>query len=286
MRFLSPPADPERAAKMARRRSHPYWRWWAKPGLVLAPVCALALGAVYAHASGADHRALEAARVRLLALTASAGLAVDDVVVEGRSRIAPGAILDALGVRRGSPILAVDPAAAKARLEAMPWVRAASVTRLLPNLLRVSLVERVPMALWRRGDRLELVDRDGVVLPTARAGEFSSLIQLVGDDAPREGAALLELLATEPALAPHVTAAIRVGGRRWNLDLDDGISVELPELNPLAAWRELARLDRTAGLLRRDIKRVDLRFGGHMVLETVPAPTPAKSRKKSAGRNT
>ena len=287
MRFLSAPADPERAGAASRRRARRERRAWTKPGAIVSALFALVIGGLYAHQSGADGRAFDVARAQFLDATARAGLVIADVAVEGRHRAAPDAILAALGARRGAPILAVDPATAKARLEALPWIRSANVTRLLPNQLLVSIVERVPMALWRRGNRLELVDRDGVVLTAARPGDFADLIELVGDEAPPEGAALLDMLATEPALARHVTAAIRVGGRRWNLDLDDGVSVELPEINPVGAWHQLARLDRTAGLLERDIKRVDLRFADHMVLETVPPPaSPAAPKKKNTGRNT
>jgi cell division protein FtsQ len=291
MRFLSAPADTERAGKASRRRARRARRErrsWLKPGAIVASLAALSVGALYAHQTGADARTLDFAQAQLLAATARSGLAVADVIVDGRHHVDADAILTALGARRGSPMLAIDPAAAKASLEALPWIRSASVTRLLPNVLRVNIDERTPMALWRRGSKLELVDRDGVVLPTAHSGDFGNLIQLVGDDAPREGAALLDMLASEPALAERVTAAIRVGGRRWNLELDNGVTVELPELEPLAAWRALARLDRTAGLLQRDIRRVDLRFADHMVLESAAAPdsNTAPSKKKSAGRNT
>ncbi|HUK09939.1 MAG TPA: FtsQ-type POTRA domain-containing protein [Stellaceae bacterium] len=287
MRFLSAPADPERAGKASRRRARRERRSWIKPAAIVAASAALAIGTLYAHLAGADARTLALLEAQLLAATGRTGLTVTDVVVEGRNRVDAQTILAALGARRGTPILAIDPAAARARLEALPWVRSASVTRLLPDTLRVRIEERVPLALWRRGDKLVLVDRDGVAMPTASSGDFANLIELVGDEAPGQAAALLDMMASEPTLAVHVVAAVRVGGRRWNLQLDDGITVELPELEPLAAWRELARLDRTAGLLRREIKRVDLRFADRMVLETMPPPNaPAAPKKKNTGRNT
>ena len=287
MRFLSAPADPERAGKASRRRARRERRSWIKPAAIVAASAALAIGVLYAHLTGADARTLALLEAQLLAATGRTGLTVTDVVVEGRNRVDAQAVLAALGARRGTPILAIDPAEARAHLEALPWVRSASVTRLLPDTLRVRIEERVPLALWRRGDKLVLVDRDGVAMPTASPGDFANLIELVGDEAPGQAAALLDMMASEPTLAEHVVAAVRVGGRRWNLQLDDGITVELPELEPLAAWRELARLDRTAGLLRREIKRVDLRFADRMVLETMPPPnTPAAPKKKNTGRNT
>ena len=49
------------------------------------------------------------------------------------------------------------------------------------------------------------------------------------------------MLATEPELAARVSAAIRVGDRRWNLRIDNAIDVLLPAEPPAAAWAQLAR---------------------------------------------
>ena len=58
--------------------------------------------------------------------------------------------------------------------------------------------------------------------------------------------ALLEMLATEPDLPRAVTAAIRVGDRRWNLRIDNAIDVLLPADEPATAWAQLARLERSS----------------------------------------
>ena len=291
MRLLTADVDPERASAAERRRARRASRRLprleiGRRGIALAAMALLAASLFASHRMQWDVNALELAEAKSLALSAAAGLAVSDVVVQGRSRTSPDSILAALGAKRGTPIFAIDPAAAKLRLEAIPWVRTASVERILPGTLRVRLDERVPLALWQRNGRLELVDRDGVVLPTQHVDEFGNLLVLVGDDAPKEGAALLDMLAAEPQIETHVTAAVRVGGRRWNLHLDSGIDIELPEQNPIAAWHELARLDRTDGLLERDIRRVDFRLSDRLVVQ--PAPQPAKSavKKKNPGRST
>ena len=64
----------------------------------------------------------------------------------------------------------------QADLEALPWVRRATVMRLLPGRLRVSLVERTPVAFVRQGGKIGLVDAQGVLLdmnPGAEAEHFS-----------------------------------------------------------------------------------------------------------------
>src|SRR6185312_3502645 len=115
----------------------------------------------------------------------------------------------------------------------------------------IRLVERQPLAFWQRDGKLVLVDRDGVVVPSDHLDRFGNLIVLVGADAPQAGGALIDMLASEPELAAHVAAAVRVGGRRWTLHLDDGVDVALPEEGADAAWHRLAALERSDGILER-----------------------------------
>jgi cell division protein FtsQ len=52
----------------------------------------------------------------------------------------------------------------RAELERLPWVEHATVMRLLPNRVRVSIVERTPVAFVRQGSEIGLVDANGVLL--------------------------------------------------------------------------------------------------------------------------
>jgi len=284
MRLLTADPDPDRAARSPRRRRPPRWLWRA--GAVALGLALVGGGGFAVHRSGWDADAVEHVRARALALTVDAGLTVNDVVVQGRGRTSGDAILAALGAARGTPMLAINPSAAKARLEALPWIRSAAVERLLPDTLYVQVTERQPLALWQRKGKLELIDREGAVVAVPSLDEFADLIILVGYDAPKGAPALLEMLSSEPALRPHVAAAVRVGGRRWNLKLDSGINVELPEDNVGAAWHQLAQLDRTDGLLKRDILKVDLRLPDRLVLQVPEVAKPAPAKKKNIGRAT
>jgi cell division protein FtsQ len=243
----------------------------------LAAAVVAALGALWGlHEAGAFARAAGATEERVLAWTAGLGLAVRDLTVEGRQHANRQAVLDAVGATPGMPILGLDLAEAKRRIETIPWVRSAAVQRQLPDRIDVRLIEREAMALWQRDGKLAVIDRDGVVIAGERPENFANVILLVGSDAPANGAELLDMLASEPALAPHVAAAVRIGGRRWNLRLDNGIDVALPEADPAAAWRRLAALERSDGLLERGIELVDLRFPDRLVLRTPEPQKPAR----------
>ena len=273
----------------ARRPRRRLWRLlrrggW-RVGLPVLLVAAL-FGAVEFAASPAGDAAWRTAEDRLIDGSAVFGLVVTDIRVEGRETTDRGTILAALAVERGTPILAVSPQLAKRRLESLPWVRSAAIERRLPDTIFVRLVERKPLAVWQHGGRIELIDRDGKVIPVKDLDAFARLPTVVGEDAPSRAAALIDMLASEPDLVARVSAAVWVGGRRWNLRIDRAIDVLLPEENAAGAWAQLAQMDRSNGLLKRDVQAVDLRLPDRLVLRLNPEPgkepPPAKKGRLSA----
>lgn len=206
-----------------------------------------------------------------VATSASMGLTVERVMIEGRHDTPPELLISTIEVTAGDPILAVDPEAIRLRLEDLPWIRSATVERRLPGEIRLTIVEREPIALWQRDGRYHLVDRYGDWLPITETGKYTGMIVLTGEDAPAQAQALLDLLALEPELATRVVAAQRVGARRWNLQFDNGVDVRLPEEEPAAAWRALAAMEREQGLIDRDLVMIDMRVPDRLIVRLSPA---------------
>jgi cell division protein FtsQ len=229
---------------------------------------------------------VHSAAQRLIEASARLGFRVSDIRVEGRATTDRETILAALGARPGTPILAVDPERAKEQLESLPWVHSALIERRLPNTIYVRLVEREPMALWQHGGKIDLIDRSGAVIPVTRLDRFAKLPMVVGEEAAGHAAGLLQMLASQPDLAARVTAAIDVGGRRWNLRLDNAIDVLLPADDPAAAWADLARLQRSNAILQRDVQAIDMRLPDRLVVRVAPEPPkeppPAKKGRPTA----
>ncbi len=262
-----------------RRRSRPWLKFAPAPLLLIA----VAVGGFALWRGRVALPVVATAERMFFAESVRGGFGIRAVEVEGRRRADADAVLAAVGAQRGTSIFAVDPEQTKARLEQLPWVRAASVYRRLPDTIFIAMVEQEPLAFWQHDRRLALIDRDGRVIAADNLGAFAALPVLVGDDAPQTGAALLDLLATEPALAPHVTAAVRVGGRRWNLHFDQGVDVALPEEDAAGAWHRLARIERDDRILERDVLAVDLRLPDRIFLREPPdllRPTPDKKAPK------
>lgn len=262
-------AAPRRSRRPGGPAKRPDWRRRLRLGLAAVPVVALAALAGLWHSGWLGHQATALER-NVLEASARHGLRIADVFVEGRKRTRRSELLETLGVARGRPILAFDPHAARQRLERLPWIRRAEVERRLPNLIYVRLEEREPLALWQHDRLVEVIDHEGAVIPGIPTQPFADLPLLVGEDAPAHAAELIAMLASEPDMAPLVSAAVRVRGRRWNLRLDGGIDVRLPETDAPVAWAQLARVQREHGVLGRDVVAIDLRIPDRLVVRTAP----------------
>ena len=286
MRFLNPfnsstgkrtarGGSKRKVRKSTRRRARTGINWRllrrvAPAGALLAA----AGGLVWLYQDGWFGRQAEALQLAALEGSASLGLQIEEVLVEGRARSDGEEILTRLGLGLGRPILAIDPAAARAELEALPWVRSASVERQLPGTLYIRLTEREPLALWQEQGVIRVIDRDGDVIPGVEPRRFAHLPLVVGSDAPAHAGKLIAVMNSEPELRDRVTAAVRVGGRRWNVQIEGHIDVRLPENDPAAAWSQLARIERQQGLLSRDVIIIDLRLPDRLVVRTDPERGP------------
>jgi cell division protein FtsQ len=134
-----------------------------------------------------------------------------------------------------------------------------------------------------------LIDRAGAVVTNSNLADFRSLPLVVGPGAPEAAAPLVDALTSRPDLMGRVTAAVRVGERRWNLLLKSGLTVMLPEGHEAVALDRLAALDRDHKLLDRPLQFVDLRLPDRAAFRAKPdaVPAPAKdSRATPAHKST
>ena len=218
----------------------------------------------------------------IAAVSVEAGLSVAEVTITGRRAVGREDILGILAVHRGDPILLFDVEAARVRLESVGWIESATVSRQLPATIRVVLVERRPFALWQNEGVVTLIDRAGATIADEALGEFSHLPLLVGADAAGHAGALMDALAGAPALLARVAVAIRIGGWRWDVRLDNGVAVRLPAEGAAAAWARLAKLARRDDLLERDIISIDLRLADRLIVRLAPG---AASRRRDPGES-
>jgi cell division protein FtsQ len=146
----------------------------------------------------------------------------ENIQVLGNSEVTQAELLSVFGGDMGRNVFFVPLNERRAELERLAWVETATVMRLLPDQLRVSVTERTPIAFVRTGNTIGLVDRDGVILtmdPKTMAAKHYSFPVVTG------------IVATDP---PSARATRMKLYQRFIADLDWGpetLSSQLSEVD-------------------------------------------------------
>ena len=104
------------------------------------------------------------------AVTAWSGLAIQKIEISGQSETSEVDIIHALGIGPFPSLVTFDAGAGRDGIAALPWVKQATIKKLYPDTLQVSVVERQPFAIWQHDDKIALVDREGATI-TSDIGE-------------------------------------------------------------------------------------------------------------------
>ena len=225
-----------------------------------------------------------------------------DVVLAGNRYVTRDDVLTALGIgTEGGPsfrnALRMSLNEARYQIEALPWVRTATVARSFPNRLTVRIVERVPIAFLNAGGRVKLVDEEGVVLDKpegasfafpvlegldaasnraderARLALFQKFMHEVGDDAYASGWLISEVNLTDP----DDVLAVLVEGL-------ETIQVHFGHENFAERLGNFLRLLPEVKKTESNLDSVDLRYRGQIVVNPASsAPRVGKAAPAPEG---
>lgn len=202
--------------------------------------------------------------------TAAAGFAIEDVKVSGNDQTSEIDILQLLGLDGTTSLVSLDVDAARRKLTQLPWVRYAEVRKVYPKTIEVKLQERQAFGIWQHGDELSLIEKNGSVIAPLRDSKFASLPLFVGKGAETAASSFIDTMSAWPQIEQRVRAYVRVADRRWDLHLDNGVVLKLPEEGVDKAMTVLAKLEKDQSVLERDIAAVDLRLDDRTTIQLTP----------------
>jgi cell division protein FtsQ len=155
------------------------------------------------------------------------------------------------------------------------WIAQAEVQRVFPNRIEIALAERDAFAIWQIDGTYKVIGRDGVPMTGLDPKTLASLPLVTGPGANVAAAEFVNQISAMPDLFVKVHAAARVGQRRWNVYLDNGVKIALPEIGVDAALREVAALDAGQNILSKGIQEIDVRQQGRIIVALAEAKDSA-----------
>jgi cell division protein FtsQ len=208
------------------------------------------------------------------------GFNIAAVALTGQKHLSREEILATAGVTGRASLLFFDVADARARLLTNPWIAEATVQKLLPDRLVITISEREAFALWQKAGRVGVIAGDGTVLEPYVLRRYIGLPLVVGAGAETRAKEFLAMLDRRPELRASVRASVLVAERRWNLRLKNGVDVRLPEFDIEAALDQLVTLERDSKLSGRDIASIDLRLADRVTVRLSEGAVQAREEAK------
>jgi cell division protein FtsQ len=232
----------------------------------------------------------------------------DSVEISGVHNASRAQVMDVAGKDIARNIFYVPLDERKKQLEQIPWVEEASVMRLLPNRIAVTIRERTPVAFAQIGSRISLIDANGVVMgmPADRKTKYSfPVIRGIAETEPLSSRAaamkIYNRLVSELRATDGENAAASINGspnyikQLSEVDLSDPENVKVTANDPggtmvvhlgkedflpryklyvshIAEWRQQFQ----------NVQSVDLRFEGQVVVN----PDKTASEKTLPRMNT
>ncbi len=224
--------------------------------------------------------------------TSRLGFAVGEIKISGHAETSEIDILQALGLDGDTSLIGFDTEAARQRIQEMPWVASAQVTKLYPGGLSVKVAEKTAHAVWQHQNSVSLIEEDGKEIAAFGDEKYLGLPLIIGEGANLKAHEIVQAMAEFPGIASQVKAYALVGARRWDLQMKDGVTLKLPEKDSGAALAAIAKLESEQGFFGRDIESVDMRIGDRIIVQLSPEALSARDaaiklhevkKKKKAG---
>ena len=237
----------------------PLFRLGLRVGLPLA----IGFGAMSWYFSYEDHRTAMAdgiAEIRNQIQTRPEFM-VDLMAIDGASKGVSEDIREILPIDFPISSFDLDLDAMREAVTGLDAVRSARLRIRQGGVLQVDVTERVPVVLWRSENGLELLDAQGIMVgPAALRAERPGLPVIAGEGAAQHVPEALRLLAASGPLAGRLRGLERIGERRWDVVLDRGQRIMLPEEDAVQSLERALAMDEAVDMLARDIAAVDLRL--------------------------
>jgi len=212
------------------------------------------------------------------AVTTWSGLAIEKVEITGQSETSEVDVLAGLGIGDYPSIVTFDVDAARARIEALPWVEQATIRKLYPDTLNVRVAERSAYAIWQHEGQFSLIDKAGRSITEQIGERYAKLPLVVGDGAEKRAGEFVSIVDGVPSLKPLIKAGVLVSNRRWNVLLTNGVEILLPQDDPGSALVQVVALNDGHAILSRDITAIDLRLPDRLVVRLTEAGEAARQQ--------
>ncbi len=204
------------------------------------------------------------------------GLFLDSVIFQAKvkkievvnsSKNIENYIISQLKFVEGANLSNLDIYEIKRYIETIPWVTRASVRRQYPSVLKIEILEFNPFFIWQVGNKSYVVDGKNRILPKSYLNKMKHIITIKDGKEALLHSAKIRFLIYQDLSVLQLVKYLEYKEYRWDIILNNGIIIRMPEKGEQEAWNLLLQYHRNKDILSRKIKYIDLRIKDTMVVQ-------------------
>ncbi len=188
------------------------------------------------------------------------GFKIENILITGTRNLSNNYIQDIIEIYKDKSIFNIDLSSIYNKIIQNSWVEEVSVERVLPNIIKIKILENQPIAIWQNKKNNKLITANGDIIFDGNVNDFKNDFPIIKGNKSKENiSSILEILETNQNFYENIWSLTFINERRWDLHFNQGLVVRLPSRNIKKAWEKIIKLQKNYNILNLKLTEIDLR---------------------------
>ena len=188
------------------------------------------------------------------------GFKIKNILVSGTYNLSQDYVVNIINTQNHINILNVNLNSIYNKIKKNSWVKETYVERILPDTIKIKVLEKKPIAIWQNHKGNKLITINGDVIYHANVNKFKNSFPIIKGKKSKENiSTLLKILETNKNFAKNIWSLTFINQRRWDLHFNQGLIVRLPSQDVIKAWQKIIKLQTNYNILNLRLTEIDLR---------------------------
>ena len=193
-------------------------------------------------------------------LLINSGFRIENIIIAGTNNLPKDYINNIIKIYNDVNIFKINLSIIHNKIIRNSWVKEAYIERVLPNTLKIKILEKKPIAIWQNKKTNKLVTANGEVIYHGNVNIFKNDFPIIKGNKSKENIySILRVLKANKSLFKNIWSLTFINQRRWDLHFNQGLVVRLPAQNVKKAWNKIIKLQQNYNILNLRLTEIDLR---------------------------
>ena len=188
------------------------------------------------------------------------GFKIKNILISGTHNLSQDYLINIINTQNHINILNVNLHTIYNKIIQNSWVEETYVERILPDTIKIKVLEKKPIAIWQNQKGNKLITVNGDVISHANVNKFKNSFPIIKGEKSKENiSTILKILEKNKNFAKNIWSLTFINQRRWDLHFNQGLIVRLPSQDVIKAWQKIIKLQTNYNILNLRLTEIDLR---------------------------